>query len=156
MTDIYNRFDNEYLTDELLDGCERLKNNSNNNGNREYKEVSFGKHEVKVTKLELGESSTGKPMVKGWFKVIGQTDPDNGGIIFMNQLLDNSQKIHFFKEFLRSLDSGLEVDFISYRQFGELINDIKNSIENRKEYVLDYGKNAKGYSTYFITQVFNA
>ena len=60
-------------------------------------------------------------------------------------------------EFLRSLESGVEISFDNFKQFNDMIMDIAEAIESEGlEYVLEYGENDKGYKTYRIEDVFSA
>ena len=43
-------------------------------------------------------------------------------------------------EFLRSLDTGLEVQFENFQQYGNLLMDIHELINGRLEYGLKYSK----------------
>ena len=64
--------------------------------------------------------------------------------------------IHMANEFLRSLDSGVDIDFETFKQYDDMLMDIMEGIETEKlEYILDYGENEKGYKTYKILDVFS-
>jgi hypothetical protein len=64
--------------------------------------------------------------------------------------------IHMANEFLRSLESGVEINFEHFKQYNDMLLDITEAIETEKlEYVLDYGENDKGYKTYKIEDVFS-
>lgn len=87
-----------------------------------------------------------------WFKVL--TGEYKGSRIFMNQVVEQAFQVHTFNEFLRSLDSGVEIEFKSYRQYGEMLMNIAEAIDKKLEYALIYGKNSKGYPTFEIDEVF--
>jgi hypothetical protein len=123
-------------------------------GKSDFTEVTEGKYEVKVTKMELGESKKGAPMLTMWFKIL--TGPCEGSLIFYNQVLNTGYGLHNANEMMKSLGSAAEVKFESFKQYNDLILDIYGEIENLLEYALDYSKNAKGYNTYEITDVFEA
>lgn len=123
-----------------------------NGGNRE--DVPKGSYEVKIEKLELTESKKGDPMLTIWFRILSGNFKNS--MIFMNQVITQGFQIHLANEFLRSLDSGIEVDFESYKQYDELVMDIMEAIDGKLEYALDYGENNKGYNTYEIKEVFDA
>ena len=122
----------------------------------DFEEIPFGKYEVKLDKLELveckSEANKGQPMVSAWFKIIN--GPQKNCLIFMNQLVNSGFKIHLMKEFLSSLDSGCEIVFEDYEQFGNLLMDILEASSNTG-FVLDYYENNKGYKAYKIIEVFD-
>lgn len=120
-----------------------------NTGN--FKEVAYGKYEVAITKLELGESKKGDPMVKVWFKIL--EGEFKGSLIFMNQVITQGFQIHIVCELLRSLDTNIEIKFESYSQFNEVLLDVFEAVDEKLEFVLDYGEN-KGFATFKIEEVF--
>ena len=115
----------------------------------DYKEVPHGQYEVKVEKLELKESKSGKPMVSAWFRIVAG-DFENS-VLFMNQVVEQGFQIHIVNEFLRSLESK-EVQFESYTQYAQLLDDILDDIEGA-EFAVEYGEN-RGFSTFKITEIF--
>lgn len=143
---ILERFNAEFKTDELS------KEVASASG--EYVDVPAGTYEVKVVKLELGESRNHQPMAKVWFKVL--TGEYANQMIFMNQVLISAFGIKKFNDFLSSLQSGVPIVFKDYVQYSELIDTVYNKIDMVHEYALDYvDKNEKGYSEYVITDVYD-
>ena len=130
---------------------EGLKKDIEESSSNDFKEVPLGTYEVAITKLELGESSKGDPMVKVWFKIL--EGEYKGSLIFMNQVVTKGFQIHIVDEFLRSLDTDIEIAFESYSQYAELLADVYEAIEGNFEYALEYGEN-KGFNTFKITDVF--
>ena len=122
-----------------------------NQGN--FKEVPHGTYEVSIDKLELKKSKNGDPMVSCWFKVL--TGEFKNSIIFMNQVITQGFQVHIVNEFLRSLDTGLEIEFVNYSGYAKLLNDVKESIDKQKlEYGIEYGEK-KGFNTFKITVFFD-
>ena len=123
---------------------------------QEYRDVPKGKYEVKITKMELkATKKADEPMLSCWLKVINGAQ--KGQYIFYNQMLTTGFGIHMANEFLRSLESGVEISFDNFKQFNDMIMDIAEAIESEGlEYVLEYGENDKGYKTYRIEDVFSA
>lgn len=118
----------------------------------EYDEVPVGTYEVKIEKMELTESKKGDPMFSCWFKIVSEYQ--NGRLIFMNQLITQGFQIHIVNEFLRSLDTGLDVHFDSFEQYGNLIFDSLEKINSEHlEFKLEYGKK-KDFPTFKIVEVF--
>lgn len=147
MANIWEKFDKAIDVEGLQkDVQEAAKNGAN------YREVPHGEYEVKIEKLELVESKAGDPMVTVWFKVLA--GDYKGSMIFMNQVITKGFQIHIMNEFLRSLDSGYDVEFRSYSQYGQLLMDIHEAIDGELEYLLKYSEGKKGFSTYEITDVY--
>lgn len=122
------------------------------NGGGDFKEVPVGTYEVAITKLELGESSKNDPMVKIWFKILDGEFKNS--IIFMNQVVTRGFQIHIVDEFLRSLETDVDIYFESYSQYNEVLLDVFEAVNGKLEFALKYGKNDKGFNTYEITEVF--
>lgn len=127
-----------------------VKEAAENSGN--YKEVPHGDYEVKIDKLELTESKKGDPMVSVWFTILnGEYEKSK---IFMNQVITQGFQIHIMNTFLRSLDSGLEIEFDDFEQYAQLLMDVHEAIDSQGlEYALAYGE-SKGFSTFEIKEVF--
>lgn len=135
-----------------LEGLKQDIMDAEENGGGDFKEVPHGKYEVAITKLELTESKKGDPMVSVWFKVTnGEYE---GSLIFMNQVITQGFQIHIADEFLRSLETTVDVQFESYSQYAEMLADIFEEIEDKVEFVLDYGENKKGFNTFEIIDSF--
>ena len=91
--------------------------------------VPHGTYEVEVNKMELKKSKKGDPMLSIWFKIInGQ---HKGSLIFYNQVLTSGFGLHNANEMLRSLDSGVEVEFVNFKQYYEMLLDIYESVNSR-------------------------
>lgn len=127
-----------------------VKEAAENGGN--YKEVPHGDYEVKIDKLELTESKKGDPMVSVWFTILnGEFEKSK---IFMNQVITQGFQIHIMNTFLRSLDSGIEIQFDDFEQYAQLLMDVHEAIDSQGlEYALAYGE-SKGFSTFEIKEVF--
>lgn len=147
---IFEKWNNAVDTAKL---AEEVKEQAKSNG-KTHEDVPFGTYEVKIDKMELKESSKGDPMVSVWFKVLSGEHKDR--FIFMNQVILKPFQIHIMNEFLRSLDSGLDVDFLDYAQYNDLILDIHENIDGSAEYLLEYSETEKGYSRFEILEVYDA
>lgn len=148
MANIWEKFDKAIDVEGLQkDVQEAAKNGAN------FREVPHGEYEVKIEKLELVESKAGDPMVTVWFKVLA--GDYKGSMIFMNQVITKGFQIHIMNEFLRSLDSGYDVEFRSYSQYGQLLMDIHEAIDGELEYLLKYSEGKKGFSNYEIVDVYD-
>ena len=130
---------------------EGLKQDIADSANNDFKEVPLGTYEVAITKLELGESKKGDPMVKVWFKIL--EGEFKNSLIFMNQVVTKGFQIHIVDEFLRSLGTDIDIHFESFSQYANLIADVYEAVNGNFEYALEYGEN-KGFNTFEITEIF--
>ena len=131
---------------------EDLKNIEETGGS-EFDEVPVGNYDVKVQKMELTTSKKGNPMVSIWFKILAGEHKNS--IIFMNQLVTQAFQIHMVNELLRSMDTDVNVEFKSYKQFADMIADVYEAVDGKLEFALEYRVNNKGYNSYKITDVFD-
>ena len=119
-----------------------------------FVEVPKGDYEVKITKIELGETgekskTPGVPKASVWFEIVA--GEYKGQKIFMTQVLTKPFSFHKLNEFLNSLETGIPVGFENFVQYGDLLEQIFNEVDGRAEYHLAYGEN-KGFPTYDIIQ----
>lgn len=147
----FKKFNNMVDLDGIKkDAAEAATNSS------DFEEVPYGKYEVKLEKLALVEcksdANKGQPMISAWFRITNGTQKNR--LIFMSQLVNAGFKIHIMNEFLRSLDSGCEIVFEDYEQYGNLLMDVLEASENTG-FVLNYHENNKGYKSYKIEEVFD-
>ncbi|SPF51527.1 conserved hypothetical protein [Candidatus Desulfosporosinus infrequens] len=148
-TNVWEKFDRAIDTKALKEDVLAAQENK-----QEFRDVPKGHYEVKVEKLELVESKSGKPMMACWMKIL--SGEYKGQLIFYNQVIHVGFGIHKATEFLSSLDSGIEVLFDSYQQFNELLLDLHEVINDKFEYEVDYGEDKKGFGTYVIKEIFEA
>ncbi|WP_050607243.1 DUF669 domain-containing protein [Clostridium niameyense] len=149
MTNIWEKFDKNIDVEGLKKDVEEAANNNN-----DFKEVPHGEYEVEVNKLELRESKKGDPMLSIWFKIL--TGEYKGSLIFYNQVLSNGFGLHKANEMLRSLDSGIDVEFESFSQYNNMLMDIAEAVDGNLEFALSYTANKKNpkFSEYEIKDVF--
>lgn len=127
---------------------------SQNKGSVEYVDVPVGNYEVKITKAEVKATRNGDPMATIWFKIVeGEYKNQN---LFMNQVITQGFQIHIVNNFLESLDTGLNIEFIDYDQYNNLLMDVAEKVEELGlEYLLEYGEK-KGFNTFKISEVYEA
>lgn len=147
-TNIWDKFDKEINTEGLAADVKDAAENG-----ASFKDVPHGDYEVAIDKIELTASKAGDPMVSIWFKVL--VGEYKGSRIFMNQVVTQGFQIHIVDEFLRSMDTGLDIDFKTYKQYGNLLMDVMEAVDGKLEFALKYGEGKKGFSTYEITEVFD-
>lgn len=149
MSNIWDKFDDVYDTKKLK--SEVAETEKNGVGN--YEKVPYDTYIVKIEKLELGTTKDGdKPKLVCWFKILEGSHKNK--LIFMNQVLNGAFLIHKSNEFLRSLDSGIDVNFESFSQYNNLVLDIHEKINKEKlEYQLKFDVN-KNFDTFEILDIF--
>ena len=143
----FSKFDKTVDLEGLKADIEKVQENG-----MDFQEVPFGTYEVRVEKLELGESKKGDPMVKVWFRIINGEFENS--MLFMNQVVTKAFQIHTMNELLRDMDTDLEIKFESYSQYNDLLMDVFEAVNDKMEFALEYGEN-KGYKTFKITEVFD-
>ena len=151
---IFEKFNKKVNLKDLQEGLREIQEN----GGAEVREdVPYGTYEVAIEKMEIkeckSEAHKGDALFTCWFKIVAGDYKDS--YIFMNQLIAQPFQIHIVNEFLRSLDSDIEVTFDDYVQYNDLILDIHEAIKGKLEYCLDYSQTKKGYNQFEITEVFD-
>jgi hypothetical protein len=147
--EIWDEFDEKIDTEGLKKDAEEAAKN----GGGDFKEVPEGNYEVEVNKLELKKSKKGDPMLSIWFKILD--GEYKGSIIFYNQVMSQGFGIHNANEMLRNLDSGVDIEFVNFKKYHQMLLDVLEAVEGSLEYELKYGKNNKGFNTYEIVNVFD-
>ena len=127
-----------------------VKDAQDNKG--EYEAVPHGEYEVKVDKMELKSSKKGDPMVSIWFTILeGKYKKSK---LFLNQVITKGFQIHIVNELLKSMKTDLNIEFVDYKQYAELLLDVAEECDaNNLEFALKYEDN-KGYDKFTITEVF--
>lgn len=144
---IWDKFDKAVDTAALADDVKDAQENG-----QSFKDVPHGDYEVSVDKMELTESKNHDPMVTIWFKVL--TGEYKGSRIFMNQVITQGFQIHIVNELLRAMDTDLNIEFVTYKQYGNLLMDVMEAIDGNLEFALSYKEGKNGFSKYEITEVF--
>ena len=135
-----------------LAGLKQDIENAKEGGDREFEKVPHGEYEVKLDKLELKATKKGDPMVSAWFTILEGKYKNSK--LFMNQVVTQGFQIHIVNEFLRSMGTDLDIDFVDYQQYSELLLDVAEFCdENNLEFAIKYEDN-KGYDKFTITEVF--
>lgn len=120
--------------------------------NKEFEEVPHGEYEVKVDKMELKATKKGDPMVSIWFTILNGKYKNSK--LFLNQVITQGVQIHIMNTFLKSMGTDLNIEFIDYKQYADLLLDVAEECDaNNLEFALKYEDN-KGYDKFTITEVF--
>lgn len=122
--------------------------------NKEFEAVPHGEYEVKLDKLELKATKKGDPMVSAWFTILqGKYKKSK---LFMNQVVTQGFQIHIVNTFLKSMGTDLNIEFVDYKQYADLLLDVAEECDtNNLEFVVKYEDN-KGYDKFTITEVFES
>lgn len=121
-------------------------------GNREYEKVPYGQYEVKVDKMELKPTKKGDPMVSIWFTILEGKYKNSK--LFMNQVVTQGFQLNIMNNFLRSMETGVNIEFVDYAQYADMLLDVAESCDtNKLEFAIKYEDN-KGYDKFTITEVF--
>jgi hypothetical protein len=152
MGDIFEKFNSMIDVEGLKKDVETAASSDG-----DFVEVPHGDYEVKIKKIELGETgekskTPGMPMAKVWFEILA--GDFKGQLIFMNQMLTTGFGIHKMNELLNSLETGITVQFENFSQYADLFKQIFEAVDGKAEFQLSYGQNNKGFSTYTIVQRF--
>lgn len=154
---IFAKFNDMFGAEGLAGLKQDIESAASNTG--DFVEVPHGEYEVKVVKLEIGETGAksknpGMPMAKVWFDIIA--GEYRGQKIFMNQMLSSGFGIHKMNEFLTSLETGITVVFENFDQYGDLFAQIFAQVDGVAEYQLSYtaSKKNSNFSEYNIIQRF--
>lgn len=136
-----------------LEGLQKdIEEASNNTNGGNYVDVPVGTYEVKLVKGEVKATKNGDPMATLWFEVL--EGEYKGQKIFFNQVITQGFQIHIVDEFLKTMDSGVDVHFEDYAQYNDMIMDVVEACDGNLEFALEYGVNNKGFNTYKITDIF--
>ena len=153
---IFEKYSKKINAEELAASQKEISENASGG---DYKEVPLGTYEVEVNKLECKLSSTKKPMVSIWFKIL--EGEYKNSLIFYNGVFTEDWMRHRVVKMLSTLlnDPTHEAEINLILKSGDVdeINnfcmDIHEEIDGQFEYLLDYDQK-KGYNTYNIKEVY--
>ena len=148
---IFDKWDKKVDSKALSEDVQEVEKNG---GVGEYEEVPTGKYEVNIEKMEIKETKNGDPMFSCWMRILAGEFENK--LLFYNQVITKGFQIALVNKFLRSLETGIDVDsFVGYREYKNLIMDIHEAIDDAGlEYMIEYSKNKKDYPIYTIKEVF--
>ena len=150
----FDKWTKEFGGAEAVKAVEEAKENV-------YKEVPEGQYICGLEKLELGESKTGKPMVKAQFRILEGGYKKQclfyNGVMAANDPSKSGFCIHNVLTFLRSLQifEDSEIDFDGdYRDFNNLLLDLAEEAEGLK-FEVDNNKDGE-YTRLTVIDTFEA
>ena len=143
----FKKFSEAFPAEQMRKDMEEAKKNSD--------KLPEGDYRVKMDSLELTENKKQNLMLKGQFRI--QTGDHKNKCVFVNQVLCGTKNDGFMmlkaKEFLESLDSGLDIEFTGWEQFDALVADVASAIqEDDLSYTLNI-KDDGDYQRYKIIEV---
>ena len=147
---MFEKWNKQVNLKELKNGIADLQKN---NGKRtEYEKTPHDTYEVKLSKMELKESKKGDPMFSACFTIVeGKYKKYK---LFMNHVINLDFQIHIVNELLRSMDTGLVIDFEDYEQYADLVLDVAEVCDSNKlEFKMKYEDN-NGFDKFTILEVY--
>ena len=149
---IFDKWDKKVDSKALSEDVREVEKNG---GVGEFAEVPTGKYEIAIEKMEIKETKNGDPMFSCWMRILAGEFQNS--LLFYNQVITKGFQIALVNKFLRSLESGIDVDstFIGYGEYNNMIMDIHEAIDDAGlEYMIEYSKNKKDYPIYTVKEVF--
>lgn len=148
----FSKLDKEYDIKGLKEEVKEVEEN----GGGDYPEIPLGEYEVTLNNMELGvtgekSKNPGTPMLKASFKIVAGDYKNQ--LIFMNQVVGAAFGIHKADEFLRSLDTGIPIEFNGYEDYADLILDVAEEMD-KVEFLLAYGENKSGFNTFEVLEIY--
>ena len=145
----FAKFNKEFPADKVK---EQMKEAEENGGGGELPD---GEYKISLDKIELGQSKKGALMISAQFRILAGDHKKQ--CIFVNRVLTGTKNDGFMmikaKEFLESLDSGIDVSFEDWEQFNDLILDIADAVkEDGLEYIATLDTDGK-YQNFDIIDV---
>lgn len=121
----FKKFNQEFPAEQVK---KQMKDAETNSGS----DLPDGEYKIKLDKMELAQSQKGQLMIKAQFRI--KAGNHQNKCIFVNKVMTGTKNDGFMmlkaKEFLESLDSGLDVEFNDWEQFNDLILDIADAIKD--------------------------
>lgn len=147
MTIDFKKFSEAFPADQMKKDMEEAKKNSD--------KLPEGDYRVKLDEMCITENKKQNLMLKAQFRI--QTGDNKNKCIFVNQVLCGTKNDGFMmlkaKEFLESLDSGIDIEFVGWEQFDQLVADVASAIqEDDLSFTLNI-KNDGDYQRYKIVEV---
>lgn len=148
MSNIFDEFDKAYdskaMKEEVKEAAEKAK---------DFEDLKPGTYPVYIKSMELKATKNNEPMMAVQLKV---SDGDHKNkMLFANFMLTKPFFIHKANEFLRSLGSDVAVEFDSYGQYADVIDDVyKWTEEHEADYDVEYSLRDGKYSEYKVVATY--
>ena len=119
----FSKFSEAFPAEQMKRDMEEAKKNS--------EKLAEDTYRVTLDTMELAENKKGNLMLKAQFRI--GTGKQKNKCIFVNQILTGTKNDGFMmlkaKEFLESLDSGIDVTYENWEQFDNLVADIAAAVQ---------------------------
>lgn len=121
----------------------------------DFPTIPADRYEARVESMEIkGTKVDNRPMLAVSFKIL--SGPYKNQRLFMNRVIygtkNDQNMIASAMGFLSNLDSGIPVSFESYKQFAQLVLDVAEAIDGKREYEVDYDESR--FNSIAIVEVF--
>lgn len=138
-----------------LEGLKADVEKAMKHGSGDFPTIPAGRYEACVERIEIkGTKVDNRPMLAVAFKIL--SGPHKGQRLFMNRVIygtkNDQNMILSAIGFLNNLDSGIPVSFESYKQFAQLVMDVAEAIDGKREYEVDYDESR--FNSIIIVDVF--
>lgn len=146
---IFDEFDKAYdakaMKEEVKEAAGKAK---------DFDELKPGNYPVYIKAMEVKATKNNEPMLAVQLKV--SEGESNGRLMFANYLLTKPFLIHKANEFLRSLDTNVAVEFDSYGQYADMVDDIFTYTEEHQcDYDVEFSLRDGKYNEYKVIAVYS-
>jgi len=128
------------------------------NGGGDFPTIPAGQYDVRLETMEIKgtKADPNRPMLAVSFKILAGEYKNQR--LFMNRVLygtkNDKNMIASAMGFLKSLDSGVPIQFSGYGQFAQLVLDVAEAIDGKLEYAVEYDPDA--FNSIHVSEVFDA
>lgn len=122
-----------------------LQNNKN--------EIPDGIYICKINNIEYKKSKNNKDMITVIFEVSDEESNYYKNRIYMNQVIDTAFGKHLANEFLRSLGTGIEVEYTNIEELNIVLDSIKEKLKLMEFDVKQVTKNI--FKSFYITGIYD-
>ena len=138
-----------------LEGLRKDVENASANGTGDFPTVPAGKYEVALVSMEIkGTKKDNRPMLAASFKILSGEYKNQR--LFMNRVIygtkNDGNMIKSAVGWLNSLETGVEVAFLDYKQFRDVVMEVGEAIDGKIEYAVEYDDSQ--FNSIKITEVF--
>ncbi len=153
MSNMFAEWDKAYdakaMKEEVKEAAEKSK---------DFEDLKPGTYPVYVKQMELTETKETKaPMLAIQLKV--SEGEFKGRMLFVNFVLTSPYVIHKANTFLKGLGTDVTVEFDSYKQYDDMVEDIYEWTENHEcDYDVEYSiteSKGKSYNEYKVVAVYS-
>ena len=124
-----------------LEGLRKDVENASANGTGDFPTVPAGKYEVALVSMEIkGTKKDNRPMLAASFKILSGEYKNQR--LFMNRVIygtkNDGNMIKSAVGWLNSLETGVEVAFLDYKQFADVVMDVAEAVDGKIEFAVEY------------------